>query len=77
MAWTVHGLYSKSMLFNIDHKDVILVVNVVTRSFPKVNVENIWTQNLIVSSDSVLLSNHVHQIVINHGTFWVEECTTR
>jgi len=38
-------------------------------------IENIWTQNLVVSSDSVLVPDHVLKIVVNNGSLWIEEST--
>jgi len=39
-------------------------------------IEDIWTKNLIVPSYSIFISDHSHQVIVDDGTFWVEESTT-
>ena len=53
-----------------------MVLLVVTRSFPELKIENIWGNDLLKTTNSVLFSNQIHKSVVNIGTFWIHECTT-
>jgi hypothetical protein len=54
MARAVHGLHAKALRLNLEEVDVILVVLVVTRSLPELQVEHVGGDDLIVASHSVL-----------------------
>ena len=43
---------------------------------PQFQVENVGGKNLTVSSDTVLLSNQFHKLVVDYGSMRVEEGTT-
>jgi hypothetical protein len=44
-----------------------------SRSLPKLHVVNIWTDDLVESSLSVLVPYHVHKVVVDMGSLWKEE----
>ena len=54
MARAVHGLHAKALRLNLEEVDVILVILVVTRSLPELQVEHVGGDDLIVASHSVL-----------------------
>lgn len=47
-----------------------------TRCFPESVVVNVWSLYLRVTSDSVLLSDQIHQVVVDEGSFWEHEHAT-
>lgn len=73
MSWAVHWFHTKALVFNFGHKHIVFVVGIMTRGFPKFQVENIWRDDLRVSSHSVLLSNQLSQLVVNLSTLWIHE----
>lgn len=73
----VHRFHAETLTLNLPHEDVFLVCLVVARSLPKIQVENIRGQNLIVASDTVLLSDQRNELVVDNGAVRIEECTAR
>jgi len=73
----VHRFHTETLSFNLPHKNVFFVCLVVARSLPKIEIENIRRQHLIVSSYAVLLSNQRNKFVIDNGAVRVEERTAR
>ena len=71
----VHRFHAETLTLNLPHEDVFLVCLVVARSLPKIQVENIWGQHLIVASDAVLLSDQRNELVVDNGAVRVEERT--
>jgi len=76
MSWAVHWFHSESLVLGFQQKDVFLVLLVVTRSFPELKIENIWRNDLLETTNSVLFSNQIHKSVVNIGTSWIHEPTT-
>ena len=42
MAWAVHWLGSKSLVFGLEHEHVLLVVGVVARSLEEFEIKEVW-----------------------------------
>jgi hypothetical protein len=65
VARAVHGLHTESLTLNFKEIDIILVVLVMTRSLPQFEIEHIRSNDFLISSHSVLISNQFDQLVIN------------
>jgi len=76
MTWAVHRLHTESLILYLKDEDVVLVVEVMTGCLPQFEVENVGGDDLGISSNSVLLLNHGHKVVVNPSTFWIHECTS-
>ena len=76
MGWAVHWLDSITLVLSFEQEDVFGVLFVVTRSLPQLQVENIWGNDFLETSNSVLLSDEIHEPVVNMSTFWIHERTT-
>lgn len=75
MGWTVHWLHSETLILYLHKENVFLIVEVMARGLPKLQVEDIWRDNLRVPSYSVLLSDQVGKLVVNHSSFWIHKST--
>lgn len=73
---TVHWLHSESRIFNLKHEKILLVLVIMSWSFPEFQIESIWRLNFLEASNAVLISNQVHQLVVNDGSMRIEETTT-
>ena len=57
MAWAIHRLHTESLTLNLEQINIVLVVLVVTRSLPEFQIEHVGGNYLLISSDSVLVSD--------------------
>jgi len=78
MSGAVHRLEALRIAgFAIEQEHVILVVLIMTASFPKLQVVNVGRDDLREAANAVLFPDHVHKLVVNHGALRVEESTAR
>ena len=77
MTRAIHRLHAKSLGFNFKQIDIILIVFVMAGSLPQFKIEHIGSDNLTVSSYSVLGSYKVHKLVVYLSSMGVPETTTR
>ena len=75
MAWAVHGLHAESLVLNFEDKDVVLVVEVMARGLPQLEVEDVGRHDFLVASDAILLLDQVDEVVIDPGSLWIHEST--
>jgi len=74
VARAVHRLHSESLAFYLKHKHVLFVCRVVTRSLPQLEVESIGGNNFLVTTGTILLTNHFDQLLVNFSSMGVEKC---
>ena len=48
-----------------------------TGLFPEAQVENVWRDDLLEATDTILLPDQLHKLVVDLGAHWVEEGSTR
>jgi diacylglycerol kinase len=77
MTWAVHGLHAKTLMLNLEQIDVILVVLIVTGSLPELKVEHIGSDNLVISTDAILISDQVNEFVVDLSSVRIPESATR
>ena len=73
MSGTVHGLETLASLVRLEDEHVLLVILVVTRGLPKLQVEDVRGDDFLVATHAVLLSDHLDQLVVDEGTLGEEE----
>jgi hypothetical protein len=61
----------------LEQVDVVLVVLVVTRSLPQLQVEHIGSNDLVVPPDTVLSANKLDKLVVDLGAVGIPEGTPR
>lgn len=77
MSRTVHRLHSESLLLDLEKEKVVLVVLVMSRSLPKFKIENVRRNDFLISSNTILVFNHVNKLVVDDSSHRVLEGTTR
>jgi hypothetical protein len=77
MSRAVHRLHSESLLLNLEEEKVIFVVLVMSGSLPEFEAENVRRHNFFIASNTVLLFNHINELVVDDGTHGVLESTSR
>lgn len=77
MSWTVHGLHAEALMLTLEQIDVVLIVLVMTRGLPQLEVKHVWSDYLIISSDSIFSFDQVDELVIDLSTMWVPESASR
>ena len=79
MTRTIHRFdtIATTVISILDHEQVFLVFRIVTRSLEQIQVEDIWAHYLSESSEAVLMFDHSHKLVIEMGSMFREEPTTR
>lgn len=77
MCRTVHRLHSESLLLNLEKEKVVFIVFVMSRSFPKFKIENVRRDDFLISSNTILIFNHVNKLVVDYSSHRVLEGTTR
>lgn len=75
MSGTIHGLESVFFVVIFEKEHVLLVLCPMSGDLPKLCIEEIGSNDLIVTSDSVLSTESFDQFVIDMGTVGVEEST--
>ena len=61
--------------FCLEQEDVLFVVLIVARLLEQLEVVQVGSHDLIEATDTVLLSDQVHQLVVDHGAVRVEKGT--
>mmetsp|Transcript_538 Transcript_538/g.1044 ORF Transcript_538/g.1044 Transcript_538/m.1044 type:complete len:502 (+) Transcript_538:1007-2512(+) len=69
----VHGLHAEAVVLDLHEEDVVLVVEVVARGLPQLEVEQVGRLHLLVAAHAVLLADHVHQLVVDEGALGEHE----
>ncbi len=77
MSGAVHRLQTVASVVTLEQKHSISVVLVMSTSLPKFKVIHVRSDNFLVTSHSVLLSNHKHQFVVDMGALGLEEGAAR
>lgn len=77
MAWAVHWLHAETLVLNLKQVDVVFIVLVVTRSLPKLEVEHVGSDDLIVSTNTVLITDQFDELVVDLGTVRIPETAAR
>ena len=77
MTRAIHWLHTEPLSFNLEQIDVIFVVLVVARCLPELEIKHIGSDNLIVSSHSVLCPDEINKLVVDLSTVRVPETATR
>jgi hypothetical protein len=80
VPWTVHWLQSVAdpvMTLCGNQEQIFLVVFIMTRNFPQVDVEDVGCDYLLETAFDVLIPHKVDQFVVNFGSVWQKECATR
>jgi len=75
VGWAVHRLEGPRLVLSFKRKHVILVVLPVTGCFPEFCVKNVWGDDLLEPAHTVLLTDKVHEAVVQEGTLGKEEGT--
>lgn len=76
MGGAVHGFETELFLFDVKHKHLVLVVIVMTRRLPELDVEHVGRHDLRVSTLTILALDEGHQRVVNPRTMGEEETRT-
>jgi hypothetical protein len=69
----VHRLYTEALVLRLEHEDIVFVVGVVTRHFPQLEVIHVGRNDLTVTTHLVLMTDEIHQLVVDDGSVRVEE----
>ena len=77
MCRAIHGFHTVDFLLTLEPEHVVSIVGIVARDFPKISVENVWSNNFFESSDTVLVPDEVHELVVKSRSVWIEEGTAR
>ena len=77
MSRAIHSFHAVNFLVILEPEHTVSVVCIVARSFPKFGIEDIWSYNFFESSDTILSSNKVHQLIIEFSTVRIKESTSR
>lgn len=77
MSRAIHSFHAVNFLVVLKPEHTVSVVCIVTRSFPKFGIEDIWSYNFFESSDTILSSDEVHQLIIEFSTVRIKESTSR
>mmetsp|Transcript_6579 Transcript_6579/g.10253 ORF Transcript_6579/g.10253 Transcript_6579/m.10253 type:complete len:237 (-) Transcript_6579:906-1616(-) len=65
MAGAVHWFHRPFLTLHIETKHSILVMHGMARLMPQIQVVNVWSDDFIVSTIPVLLSNKLNEFVVN------------
>ena len=72
MARTIHWLESLSLdsiaVLGFKQVQIVLVILVMTRHFPEVNVTQVWRNHFLIASFFVLAAHEVHQFIVDFGS---------
>ena len=82
MARAIHRLQSLASTFTIilvcrirwNQIEIVLVVVIVTRNFPQIDIVQIWSLDFFKATLVVLLFNQLCQLIINMSTIRKEKC---
>mmetsp|Transcript_52532 Transcript_52532/g.78488 ORF Transcript_52532/g.78488 Transcript_52532/m.78488 type:complete len:385 (-) Transcript_52532:986-2140(-) len=77
MARTVHWLHGPFCPFDIEAKHGVLVVHRVTGLMPQIQVVNVRSDDFVISSLPVMVTNERDEFVVDAGTVGKPEGTTR
>jgi hypothetical protein len=55
------------------HEQVFLVVFIMTRNLPQVDMKHIWSYDFLISPSQVLISHQVHKFIIYFGAMSQKE----
>ncbi len=77
MTRAIHGLHTPLSAFNVKYEHICLLMLGMPRDFPKVQVEYIGCNYLLVTSVPVLLANEVNEIVVHTSTMRESEARAR
>lgn len=73
VTWAVHWLHTETLTLNLPHVHVLFVSLVMTRGLPQIEVKNVWSNDLLITTDFVFSSNNIDKLVVDLGAVWVEE----
>lgn len=73
MCGAVHRLETVTSIVSLKQKHVLFVVLVMTTSLPEFEIVHVGSDDFLIASDSVLRSDHFHQLVVNVSALRVEE----
>ena len=76
MARAVHWLQSKLLFFDLEYKHVALVLEPMAGGLPEMSVVHIRSNDLVISSNNVFMSDKLLQFVVDNSTVWVHESRT-
>ena len=76
MRWAVHRLQAESRTLRFKEEHVLLILLVVTGRLPEIEIEDVGRNDLLIPTNSILLSDHFNQLVVDVGTRWVPESAT-
>jgi hypothetical protein len=76
MTRAVHWLYTKTVIFDLEQEQIVLVVFIVTGCLPKLEVVNVGGNDFLVTSHSVFIPHKVDKLIINLGSLGVKETTS-
>ena len=75
---TIHRFHTSAAAFlALEEEHIFLVVLIVPAGFPKLKVENVGSNYFVVAADTILLSDHVHKLIVDFSSVRIEECTSR
>jgi hypothetical protein len=57
MSWAVHWFHSEALVVSLENENIFFVVDVMTRCLPKLEIENVWSNDFLKTSDSILKSD--------------------
>jgi len=69
MSRTIHRFYSIPTTIIFKNEHILFILFIMTRSFPELKIENVWSDNFLISSHFILISNKVLQFVVNNCSF--------
>lgn len=72
---TIHRFQAKTSTFRLKKEHILFVLLVMARLLPEVQIEDVWRDDLLIATSSVLFSAQGNQLVINMCTSRVPEST--
>jgi len=77
MSWAVHRLQSILLSLTLNPKDILFVFIIMTRIFPKFGAVNVWTDDLIITSNLILSSHKFLKSTINNSAVRIKQSRSR
>jgi hypothetical protein len=72
---TVHGFQAKTGTFGLEKEHILLVLLIMARLLPEIQIEDIWCDDLLIAASSVLITAQSNQLVVNMRTGRVPKST--
>jgi len=72
----VHGFDTEALVLALEQEEILFVLGVVAAGLPQLQVEDVWSHDFLVASYSVLLPDEIHELVVQPGSFGIEEGAT-